>query len=246
MPDPQLIINNIAQSSPWWQAWLPLLGSAILALVTLLGILKTNSTTRASITAADTREQERWRRDRVIDYAADFHDEYSRLVDLCVKGMYDPRSVLEEPPAAEKLHYYMWDFHKLVDIQAKAVDLQVRKLQLVCHEGTSQALSAAHDLVFEFKSTTRNRFLAQDRWDGLQSTSTSDPEEIALSNEVEETRSRSEAVVSSMRAAIPELAELIRADVGISSQPPSTPSSTSDVRLTTPASTARTPHPLRR
>lgn len=55
--EPQVV--EIVQSSPaWWQVWLPLLGSLVVACAAVAGVLVNNRTNRQAIMAADTRSQQ--------------------------------------------------------------------------------------------------------------------------------------------------------------------------------------------
>lgn len=52
-------VIEIVQSSPaWWLAWLPILGSALVAAAAITGVLISNRTNRQAIEAADTRHRE--------------------------------------------------------------------------------------------------------------------------------------------------------------------------------------------
>ncbi|MEV0296222.1 hypothetical protein [Nocardia sp. NPDC050710] len=71
-------VIQIIQSSPaWWQAWLPLLGSCIVAAAAFTGVLVSNRTNRKAIStaqsnvelanaAAEHREHEKWRRETLL------------------------------------------------------------------------------------------------------------------------------------------------------------------------------------
>ncbi|ONM47482.1 hypothetical protein [Nocardia donostiensis] len=55
--EPQVI--EIVQSSPaWWQVWLPLLGSLLVAGAAVVAVLVNNRTNRQAISAADARSQQ--------------------------------------------------------------------------------------------------------------------------------------------------------------------------------------------
>ncbi|MGW5317846.1 hypothetical protein [Nocardia thailandica] len=65
MPPDHVI--HIFQSSPaWWQAWLPLLGSGLVAGVALLGVILSNRVNRDAIARADERAHASWHRDEVL------------------------------------------------------------------------------------------------------------------------------------------------------------------------------------
>ncbi|GAA3969632.1 hypothetical protein [Gordonia caeni] len=48
-------------------AWLPFLGSCVVAVAAFAGVIKSNNTNRAAITAADAREFVRWQRESLTD-----------------------------------------------------------------------------------------------------------------------------------------------------------------------------------
>ncbi|MGS2806475.1 hypothetical protein [Nocardia sp. MW-W600-9] len=69
MPPEQII--QIVQSSPaWWQAWLPVLGSALVATAAYTGVVKSNRTNRDGIAAADAREHTKWQREALMEASA--------------------------------------------------------------------------------------------------------------------------------------------------------------------------------
>lgn len=55
---------ELINSSNWW---LPVLGSAVVAAVALVGVLVSNATNRAAITSADRREIDDWRRTKNLE-----------------------------------------------------------------------------------------------------------------------------------------------------------------------------------
>lgn len=80
-PDAVPYVIQIAQNSaPWWQVWLPLLGSVIVASAAITGVLISNRTNRSAIaatqrnvestnSAAAEREHEKWRREQILQSA---------------------------------------------------------------------------------------------------------------------------------------------------------------------------------
>lgn len=72
-PDPASPIIQIVQNSPAsYQYWLPFLGSLVLAGVTVIGIWKSNATNRKAISAADSREWTKWRREKLTAHVEKF------------------------------------------------------------------------------------------------------------------------------------------------------------------------------
>lgn len=68
MPPEQII--QIVQSSPdWWLAWLPVLGSALVAAAAFTGVIISNRTNRKAIEAADDREWVKWQREQLAAIA---------------------------------------------------------------------------------------------------------------------------------------------------------------------------------
>ncbi|WP_218719472.1 hypothetical protein [Nocardia sp. MH4] len=63
---PDHVIQIFQSSAAWWQAWLPVLGSVLVAGVALWGVVVSNRTNRDAIAAADERALMSWRRDEVL------------------------------------------------------------------------------------------------------------------------------------------------------------------------------------
>ncbi|MFI5501704.1 hypothetical protein ACIA5E_21800 [Nocardia asteroides] len=68
MPPEQIV--QLVQSSPdWWLAWLPVLGSALVATAAFSGVIISNRTNRRAIEAADDREWVKWQREQLAAIA---------------------------------------------------------------------------------------------------------------------------------------------------------------------------------
>lgn len=62
---------EILSDADWWQPWLPVLGSTIVAAAAIVGIIKSNKTNRDAITAADDREFAKWRRETILKLSSE-------------------------------------------------------------------------------------------------------------------------------------------------------------------------------
>ncbi|MFC8384275.1 hypothetical protein [Nocardia sp. NPDC057272] len=63
-------VIEIVQNSPaWWQAWLPLLGSIVVASAAFTGVLVSNRTNRKAIAAADARDARQWQKEKCHEAA---------------------------------------------------------------------------------------------------------------------------------------------------------------------------------
>lgn len=63
---PDHVIQIIQSSAAWWQAWLPVLGSALVAAAALRGVVLSNRVNRDAIRSADERALASWQRDEVL------------------------------------------------------------------------------------------------------------------------------------------------------------------------------------
>ena len=89
---------EIIQTSPrWWTAWLPVLGSTIVAAAAFTGVILSNRTNRRAIEAADDREWVKWQREKLAELA----DELLQVADVTAGRMrgcftWEPQDVSKE------------------------------------------------------------------------------------------------------------------------------------------------------
>lgn len=84
------MIVEIVNQTDWWLPWLPVLGSALVAVAAFAGVVKSNRTTRTAIESADTREREKWQTDRDLEREKWHRD---NLLRLCSEALRVARDV---------------------------------------------------------------------------------------------------------------------------------------------------------
>lgn len=102
------ITVELVNDSAWWLPWLPVVGSAVVAAVAFIGVIVSNRTNRAAITASDERAQQdrhdartrdfrTWQRDTLLEIAApvvqaalEGQEEYFRIAYSARANALDP------------------------------------------------------------------------------------------------------------------------------------------------------------
>lgn len=130
-------VIEVIQSTPdWWIAWLPVLGSVVVAAAAFTGVILSNRTNRKAIDAADQREWVKWQREQLSTLA----NELLSVAHLCCARMKGFTLWTKDQSIGELLD---------INNEYAAIPNIARKLELIAGSALSRQCDDVHKTLAE-------------------------------------------------------------------------------------------------